>query len=61
MCVQQQLLEPEAAGREGNTVFRNSPTRAMMKAKTCSSPCKILVVRLASLLKTRYTSRAYGK
>lgn len=61
MCVQQLPLEPEVAGTEGNAVLRNSPTRAMMKAKTCSNPCKTLVVRLASLLKTRYTSRAYGK
>lgn len=30
----------------------------MIKAKTCSSPCRTLVVHLVSFLKTRYTSRA---
>lgn len=30
----------------------------MIKARTCSNPCRTLVVRLVSFLKTRYTSRA---
>lgn len=43
----------EAEPGEGEAVPGNSPTRAMMNAKTCSSPCRTLVVRLASFLKTR--------
>lgn len=44
-------MESTGGKREGCS--RNSPTRAMMNAKTWSSPCRTLVVRLASFLKTR--------
>lgn len=49
-----QLL-PQVSRGGGRRAGRawNSPTRAMTKAKTCSSPCRTLVVRLASFLKTR--------
>ena len=52
-------LESEAATSPSPQKWRkgapapNSPTKAMTKAKTCSSPCRTLVVRLASFLKTR--------